>query len=63
MGCRCQERAASLNRTAQALAKGDGQAVATEAKFILASTAQDIASTFRDKTSAARARLTLRSKR
>lgn len=63
MGCRCQERAASLTRTVQAIGKGDGQAVATEAKFIVTTAVQDVASTFRDKTAAARSRLTLRSKR
>jgi hypothetical protein len=63
MPCRCQERAASLKRTAQAIAKGDGQAVATEAKFIVTTAVQDVASTFRTQTAAARAKLTLRSKR
>jgi len=57
MGCRCNERATSLTRTAKAIAKGDGQAVAAELKFITTTAAQDVASTFREKAAAARSRL------
>lgn len=63
MGCRCQERAASLKRTVQAAKQGDGQAVAAETLFIVTTSMHDIASAFRDKTNAARAKLTMRSKR
>lgn len=60
MGCRCNERAEALTRAAQAVRTGDGQAIATEAKFVVTSTVQDVASTFRNQVAAARSRLTLR---
>jgi hypothetical protein len=63
MGCRCQERRFSLARTAQAIRDGDGQAVTTELAFVVTSTVQDVASTFREKAATARAALMSRSTR
>lgn len=63
MGCRCQERAASLARTVQAAKTGNTQTVAKELAFVATSTVQDAATIFRGKVAAARSRLSQRSPR
>lgn len=63
MGCRCNERAEALTRTVQAIRDGDRQTVAAEAKFVVTSAVQDVASTFRNQVAAARSKLTMRARR
>lgn len=57
MGCRCNERRQAITRSVQASAKGDVEAVAKEAVFVVKSTVQDAGSAFRHSVAAARSRL------
>lgn len=63
MGCRCAERAASITRAVQAVRDGDTQAIATEAKFVVTSAVQDVASVYRSQVAAAKSKLMMRSPR
>jgi hypothetical protein len=57
MGCRCNERADAIRDGIKAVAQGDAQGVADAAKFVVVTAAQDVTTTIRDRTVAARARL------
>lgn len=58
MGCRCGERREAIVKTAKAIQKGDGQAVASEVKFIAQSAIEDASTALRKSISQARVNLT-----
>lgn len=60
MGCRCNERRQAITRSVEATARGDVEAVAKEAVFVVRSSVQDAGAIFRQSVSAAKARLTRR---
>lgn len=58
--CRCRERGQAIVHAIKATARGDGKAVAQDAKFVATTAAEDAAAAFRKSITAAKSRLSRR---
>jgi hypothetical protein len=57
MGCRCNERRDAIIRTVDAIRAADPETIAEQTAFIVKSSGEDIANTFRQSVAAAKSRL------